>query len=378
MLLLLVLLAAQSPNANSSQAREHLASGNQLLQAEGFADAAEEFRQALEGDATLTEARDRLAICYFELRDYDRARPLFDQLSSNRGAAGIAAYYLGRMDLAEGNLQSAIRRLRSIPHDHPVHDEWYYLASAYYKEARYQECVQILRQAMPQNSRDARIHQLLARAFLKTGRNGEAEREFAETRRLHDYYQDVSTAIGRCRAQLVLQNVAEGWKLCRPLLDTDDVDKVVAIGMLFGKFEDYAHAREAWEKAVALDADSSEVQYNLGLTCFHLKDLRHARDYAAAAVKLRPDFAEANVLYGTILYMGGEDNLALSVLAHAHELKPADKNVDRLLAEELTIAATRENCTQALDALQKAKTLEPDLKSIGERLVEIRARCPAR
>lgn len=378
MLLLLILLAAQSLKANSSAAQAHLGAGNQLMQAEAFAEAAEEFRQALQHDATLTQARDQLAVCYFELRDYGRARPLFDEMSSIRGSASMAAYYLGRIDLVEGNLESAVRRLRSIPREHPVHDEWYYLASAYYKETHYQECIQALRHAMLQNARDARIHQLLARAYLKTGRNGEAEREFAETRRLHDYYLDGSTAIGRCRAHLVLQNVAEAWKLCRPMLDTDDVDKVVAIGMLFGKFEDYAPAREAWERAAVLDPDSPEIQYNLGLTCFQLKDARQARDYASRAVQLRPDFFEANVLYGTVLYMGGEDSLALPVLTHAHELNPADKNVDRLLADELAIAAAREDCTQAQKSLQKAKTLEPELASIGERLMEVRARCPAR
>lgn len=378
MIFLLLLMAAQGLQTNSAAARAHLGSGNQLMQTERFAQAAEEFQQALHDDSTLTEARDQLAVCYFELRDYTRARPFFERMAAVRSSSSTAAYYLGRMDLIEGDLDSAIRRLRSIPREHPVRDELYYLGSAYYKEKKYEACAGILRQAMANNPRDARIHQLLARAYQKLEQSAEAEREFAETRRLHDYYLDGSTAIGRCRAQLVQQNAGEAWKLCRPLLDTDDVDKVVAIGMLFGQAELYPQAREAWEKAAALDPDSSEVQYNLALTCFHLKDARQARDHAARAVGLRPDFVEANVLYGTVLYMGGEDSQALAILTHAHELSPADKNVNRLLAEELTIAAAREDCAQALEALQKAKTLEPHLASIGERQMEIRARCPAR
>ena len=106
--------------------------------------------------------------------------------------------------------------------------------------------------------------------------------------------------------------------MCRPLTETDDVDKIVAIGMLFGEAEQYQPALEAWQKAVALDPDSSEVQYNLALTGFHLKNILLARKHAALAVRQRPDFVEANVLYGTILYMGAEDREALAVLTHAH------------------------------------------------------------
>ena len=373
-----MLLAAQSVQANSAAARAHLGSGNQFMQTERFAEAAEEFQKALHEDSTLLEARDQLAICYFELRDYTRAKPLFEQMAGVRGSASTAAYYLGRIDLIEGDLDSAIRQFRSIPRERPVRDELYYLASAHYKAGKYDECAGTLRLAMADNPRDARIHQLLARAYQKLGHGSEAEQEFAETRRLHDYYLDGSTAIGRCRAQLVQQKAEEAWKLCRPMIETDDVDKVVAIGMLFGQAELYAQAREAWEKAAALDPDSSEVEYNLALTCFHLQDARQARDHAALAVQLRPNFVEANVLYGTVLYMGGEDTQALSVLTHAHELSPSDTNVDRLLAEELTIAAAREDCKQAQESLQKAKTLEPNLASIGERSMEIRARCQVR
>src|SRR5258706_22359 len=79
-----------------------------------------------------------------------------------------------------------------------------------------------------------------------------------------------SVAIGRCRVLLLKHDVDAAWAMCRPLTETDDVDKIVAIGMLFSSAEQYQQALEAWQKAVALDADSSEIQYNLALSCFHL------------------------------------------------------------------------------------------------------------
>ena len=164
--------------------------------------------------------------------------------------------------------------------------------------------------------------------------------------------------------------------MCRPLTDTDDVDKIVAIGMLFGEAKEYRPALEAWQKASALDPDSSEIQYNFALTCFHLKDMLRAREHAAEAVRKRPDFVEGNILYGTILYMGAADGEALRVLTHAHDLKPDDGAVRRLLAEELSISADQhmrnQEWPQVVALLEKAAALQPDSPQISQKLAEAR------
>lgn len=379
MILLAVMLSAgAAAGAGSAPARAHLGSGTQLMQAERFEEAAQEFRQALRDDPALTQARDGLAECAFELRDYATARPLLEQMLRDSRSAAIATYYLGRLDLIENNFEPAIRRFRSLPRQNPVRDELYYLGSAYYKLGNYSESARTLREAATENPRDARVHQLLARALLKLGRTAEAEHEFGETRRLHNYYTEGSVAIGRCRSLLMQKQIDAAWDLCRPMTDTDDVDKLVAIGMLFGEAGDYPHSLPVWEKAAGLDPDSPEIQYNLALTCFHLKEVFRARQHAAEAVRLRPDFVEANVLYGTILYMGAEDQQAISVLTHAHELKPEDQPVRRLLAEELAITAERrihaQQWPEAAELLERASKLLPDSQLIASKLAEVRAR----
>lgn len=378
-LLVLMLWAAGGVGAGSAQtARAHLGSGNQLMQAERYTEAAEEFRQALRDDPGLAQGRDQLAICTFELRDYAAARPLLQQMLKAKNSAALATYYLGRIDLIEHHLESAIQRFRSLPRENPVRDELYYLGSAYYKQEKYLESVEVLKQAAAENPRDARVHQLLARAWQKLGQSNRAEHEFEETRRLHDYYLEGSVAIGRCRSLLGQGQTDAAWDLCRPLTNTDDVDKIVAIGMLFGESEKYPQALMAWEKAVALDADSSEIQYNLALTCFHLKDVLRARKHVAEAVRLRPDFVEANILFGTILYMGAEDRQAIAVLTHANELKPDDPAVRRLLAEELANSAEEhirdQEWRQATELLERAAALLPDSQHISTRLAQMRAK----
>ncbi len=373
---LLLWMAAGAARGSTAGARAFLGSGNQLMQAERYAEAAGEFQKAWRGDGSLTQARDQLAICYFELRDYARARPLLEQMLLEKSSAGVAAYYLGRIDLIHRDFESAIRRLRSIPRERPVRDELYYLGSAYFKQEKYAESIRVLQQGAVQNPRDSRVHQLLARAYQRAGQPRAAEKEFAETRRLHDYYLEGSAAIARCRSLLAQGDPDAAWTVCRPLTDTDDVDKAAAVGMLFGEAKQYRPALEAWEKAAALDGDSPEILYNVALTCFHLKDMRRAREHAAAAVRQRPDFVEANILYGTILYMGAEDVEALRVLTHAHDLKPDDDAVRRLLAEELAISADQHarnrEWPKAVALLEKAAALQPGAEQITRKLADAR------
>ena len=374
----ILLCASASAAAGTAQeAQAHLGKGSQLMQDERYAEAADEFQKALASDPALGRARRQLAVCQFELRDYDHARPLFERMISIREDAAFADYYLGRMDLLDRKYDSAIRRLRSIPRESPVRDELYYLGSAYYKLEKYREAAEILKQASEENPRDARVHQLLARAYQKLGEREKSESEFAETKRLHNYYLEGSVVIGRCRSLLARGQTEAAWDLCAPLTVADDVDKIAAVGMLFGEAEKYTQALTAWEKAVALDPDSSEIQYNLALTCFRLHDVLRARACAAEAVRLRPDFVEANILYGTILYMGAEDREAIAVLTRANELKPDDLSVRRLLAEELVLSAERDvhdrELGKAAELLEKASALRPDSQQIAARLAEVRA-----
>jgi tetratricopeptide (TPR) repeat protein len=169
--------------------------------------------------------------------------------------------------------------------------------------------------------------------LLKLGRQQEAEQEFSRTKELYAYYAEGSRALAACQVLLGAGRSDEAWQQCGAMVETDDVDKLVALGVAFGGKGDAQHARIIWEKARRLDPDSPEINYNLALACFHVRDLRQAEAYVRDAVRLWPDFPEANVLYGTVLYMLADDARAREVLSHAQELRPDDEMVRRLLAE---------------------------------------------
>lgn len=295
------------------------------MRAERFDEAAAQFEEALHKDPALAEARMNLAICRFQLRDYTEARKLL-----NDSKRPLAKYYLGRLELIEGNLDAAVADLGSLRR---VLDGKYYLASAYCKQGQFSQALRPLREWIQADPRDFRAHQLLARALRELGRQREANREFARTKELHEYYTQGSVDIASCRTLLSQGKAGEAWSACQPMLNTNDADKAAAIGMLFGQANDREHSRMAWEKALTLDPESPEVNYNFALACFQLRDMGRARTYAKNSLALWPEFPEANVLYGTVLYMAGEDAEARRVLSHALALRPGDETVARLLRE---------------------------------------------
>lgn len=307
------------------------------MQAERYDEAATQFKQALDRDKTLDEARKNLAICEFELREYQEARTHFRMLLATADRH-IASYYLGRLDLLSGNLDSAVARLRSSSDgdemaQRSIADWRYFLGVAYFKKDQLENAIQCFRLQIETNPRDFRAHQWLARGLIKVGRPVEASQEFTRAKELHEYYTQGSVAIAGCRSLSITGKKDEAWAVCRPMLETDDVDKVAAIGMLFGEMGDQAHSFVAWQKAVALDPDSPELNYNLAFASFQLKDMARAKQYAQTACNLWPQFPEANVLYGIILYMLADDREAVRVLNRAQALRPEDQNVRRLLAD---------------------------------------------
>ena len=182
---------------------------------------------------------------------------------------------------------------------------------AYFKSLQLQNSVKALNQSIEENPRDFRAHQLLAMALQKLGKTQAAAAQFQETRRLLGYYTEGSQELKRCGQSLVSRQRRGSFEALRPLLETDDVHKLAALGMLLGKAQHFEEARSAWARAAFSIPNPAEIRYDLALTCFHLKDLGCARQNAAAAIQGREDFPEANVLYASVLYMTGADEEAL-------------------------------------------------------------------
>ncbi len=319
--------------AAAEDARAHLGAGLRLFDLQRYSEAAREFKLALEMDPKLEEARYPLAVSEFNQRQYLESRQQFERLLAAGYEKDWVTYYLGRLDLQEGNLDQAIQGFQSLKRAVPLEDELYYLGSAYLKKGEPEKALAPLERQVEFNARDFRAHQLLARAYAKLGRPEAAEREYAEAARLHDYYSHGKQELMGCRNELEGGRADQAWARCGSVLESDDIDKLVAVGMLFGEFGAPDRALRAFEKALALDPDSPEVNYDMGFACYGQKNYVRARTYLETAVKLRPNFFEALALEGTVLYLLGEDAAAMKALRRAHDLRPEDSAVNKLLAQ---------------------------------------------
>jgi len=312
---------------------DHLGAGLRLFELQRYSEAAREFELALEINPKLDDARYHLAVSYFDERRYADSRKQFERLRAAGYRKDWATYYLGRIDLLDGNLDRAIQQFESLKGPGPLEDELYFLGSAYVKKGEPEKAIGPLKRQTDFNPRDFRAHNLLGRVYAKTRHPREAEHEYARAEQLHGYYLQGKKELMECHALLEAARSDEAWARCGSVVETDDIDKLTAVGMLFGEFHSYDRALQVFETALALDPESPEVNYDIGFTYFGKKDYPQARKFLEVAVQLRPHFFEAQALEGTVFYLLGDDDAALKALRQAHELRPDDDAVGKLLAK---------------------------------------------
>src|SRR5437764_12511596 len=170
--------------------------------------------------------------------------------------------YLGRLDLMEGNLDSALRNLTLAASKPPFPDVAYYLGYAYLKKGNFDSAEKWLEKAAALAPRDARVEQRLGLLYRAMGRQEESEKAFARSSELHKQDVVATEQALACGRSLDTQPLAEARQACQKLLDPDDVAKLVSLGVLYGQHGDYAEALEPFRLAAEADPDHYEMQYN--------------------------------------------------------------------------------------------------------------------
>jgi tetratricopeptide (TPR) repeat protein len=298
--------------------------GYDLVQKELYLEAAQEFQAALALNPALVRVRYQLGVCYFAIYQFAESRKEFERLLRETAADPSIVYYLGRLDLVEENLDSAISRLNIVASDPPFPDTAYYLGSAYLKKGDLAQAEKWLRKAAELAPRDARVPEHLARINLKTGRRSEAEKLYALAAELRERSHLGNSQAIDCNRALASQPLEQAHAVCRKLFDARDPDKLTFLGMIYGDRQQYAEALEPFEQAARLDPESFEIQYNLALTYFRLKRYSEARTPFERAAALRPEFFGANALLGATLYMLHDDARSYQALGYAHRLNPEE------------------------------------------------------
>lgn len=353
----------------------HIGKGYQLVQDNRFQEAAKEFQAALSLNPSLVRVRYQLGVCYFAMQQWQEARQEFERLLREAAGDPSVIYHLGRLDLTEEKLDSAITRLKSVASNPPFEDTPYYLGSAYLKKGNLEAAEKWLKKAAELMPRDFRVADHLARVHVKAGRRVEAEKQFALAASLREHYNEASHQGIDCAHAITTQSFEEARAVCQKLFDPGDPDKLVTLGMIYGQYGHHAEALEPFERAARLDPESFEIQHNLGLSYFRLQRYADARGPLEKAVAIRPDYFGSNALLGATLYALKDDEAAYRVLEHAYLLNPQDADTSGLLFKVAIVLAqkryVKKQYAGCLGYLQAAARLRPDDPEVHQRMAEV-------
>lgn len=342
----------------------HLGNGYEALKQEQFETAEKEFRAALSIDPSLAmRARFPLAVALFEEHKFPESRQEFEAVRHATGEQAGISYYLGRLNLEERNYKGATENLIKASEHAPFPDTAFYLGLAYLKQGSDAEAETWLKKAIQANPDDSRAEYELATLLRKQGRQDEASQIFQQAKEAKARSDKESQLKFQCNQALERDPIEAATAICEQLYDPIDVDKLTALGILYGQHGYLEQALKPLQMAADLAPQSPQMQYNLAFTYFRLKRFEDARGPLAGAVQRWPDLFPLNALYGNVLWNLGDVGPACQALHHAHELNTQDANTTALLYQ-CTLALARRSQSagdnpKALVYLQEAAALNP-------------------
>jgi tetratricopeptide (TPR) repeat protein len=346
-------------------AETHLGRAYNALKLDRYDEAANEFRAALRIDPKLTmRARFPLAVALFEMKQTADSRREFETIRREvRDQPGVF-YYLGRLDLLDQNFPSAIRNLTRAMEKPPFADTAYHLGFAYFRQGDLAVAEHWLNTAAQANPQDSAIYYQLGLVYRKLAREDDAKKAFARSTELRQRDSDLSRLRHDCAQSLEAGNRDEAHTVCSRLYDPNDVEKLTALGTLYGQHGDLAAALEPLRRAAEISPQSPQMQYNLAFTYFELNRFEEARAPIAKAVERWPDLFQLNSLYGAVLLKLHQPRDALPILRRAHQLNPDDARASEMFYRTtLALAQMSLESRQYADALnlfEEAARLRPD------------------
>jgi tetratricopeptide (TPR) repeat protein len=164
-------------------------------------------------------------------------------------------------------------------------------------QGRFEDAIQVLRQALQGDDRNPTVHCMLARTLIQANHLPEARELLERAEQRHPQSAEVQFLLGTVTFMTQRYNEAE----------------------------------RSFRAAVRLQPDYSLAYYNLGHTLLKIGDDESALEAFATAVKLRPDYADAHTNLAKLWLRRGNNEQAAEHLRYAVQLKPGDAEARRLL-----------------------------------------------
>lgn len=360
-------LAAQEAPAPPAPAtaESYLRAGTEAVRQGKYDEAVHDFRTALRLDPGLgVRARYPLAAALLKMNDSAAARQELEALRRQVGDQPEISYFLGMVDMVDGNFESAVRNLTEAMAKPPYPDTAYQLGKACLRKGDLIGAEKWLTMASDANPHDPLAPYELGLAYRRLGREQDAKNAFALSSQRRQQANVEGQARLVCSQKLAQGLRDEARQACAKLYDPNDAETLTALGRLYGRYGDFEAALQPLQRAAELAPDQPETQYNLAFAYFQLDRLQEARKVIAAAVERWPDEFLLNGLFGAVASKLGENSDAYRILRHAHDLKPQDAQVtDLLFNATVALARTAMAARQYPDArryFEEAAKLQPD------------------
>ena len=276
---------------------------------------------------------------------------------------GVAYARLGQLDRAESDYLETTKLDRS-PNGVSA---WYNLALLRLRQMRVRDALDCLTDGLRLKPDHQRSRYKRAVVLARIGLDEESATEY---RKLLDVAPDHASGLTNLGALLLrLNRPAEAEPILRraTMLKETPTRAAYNLGVCLLQLDRHADAIPVFQAAVGKDPAHAAASYNLGIACLRSKQDKEAASAFAVACKLDPVQPEYHFNHGLAL-AGAEDHVGAS-----SEFTEAVRLKSDYLKAWMLLARSRDrqgDVAAALIAWEKAKTLQPDNRSIWRQIGE--------
>lgn len=152
------------------------------------------------------------------------------------------------------------------------------------------------------------------------------------------------------------------FSVCNAQTRGQQAKQLVDDGVTAYERGDTAAAREAFQKALSINASEVTAHTYLGIIADSAGDLKEAERHFSAAVRAEPNRASARNNYGAILLRSGRPNLAAVEFERSLKLDPNQPNALVNLAQIRFAGGTPDDLRASAELFKRAFAIKPDVE----------------
>ena len=228
-----------------------------------------------------------------------------------------------------GRFSDAENLAKSLTEIFPKHQfGWKMLGTVLKQTGRVNEALVANQTSVQLVPQDADAHYNLGNTLKELGRLDEAEASFRQATTLEPDYAKAHNNLGIILQKLGRLDEAETRYRQAIAFKPDYADAHYNLGDALKELGRLDEAEASFRQAITLEPDLAHAHSNLGITLEELGRLNEAETSYNQAIAFKPDYAEAHSNLGKILYIRGNEDLALKSIVKASDIETHSKDYE--------------------------------------------------